>query len=349
MSVPPDPIELALKLRRDLDALDAVAIRRALLIYGRARRRIEEQIEELLAALGDPAAPVPSNALSLATRAELLTQIEVTLTRAGVQIEPALVEARREAVRLALDAAQQMSQAQGFDIKDRIDLARSWTRLDEQAVKELVETTADGTPLNRWLRELGPETRAAVEETIERAVTEHANVGDLAKELSKETGMAERKALMTTRESTFGVQRRAADQTYRANNHLLKGKMRIERTDGKTCRSCLALHGTIYPVEATMPGHVGCRRVEAPVLRSGRGLQDVQSGEDWLAAQPGAVQRAVLGGQPGYDAWQAGEAELIDFTETYQTEWGPQTRMVGAERAKANARRRVAGDRRAAD
>ena len=344
MSVPSDPFELADLMRRDLDAIDSAAIRRALRIYGAARSRIIAQIDQLiaevLAAMGDPDAPFTSNALSLTTRAELLTQIETVLTRAGVQIEPTLIAARQEAIGVALDYAEQMATAQGFSLKDRIDVARSWTRLDERAVKELVDRLDDGTPLNRWLRELGPETKKAVEDVLERAVTEHANVGDLSRELVKQTGMAERRALMVTRESTFAVQRKATDQVYTANGHLLSGKLRVERLDSKTCRACLALHGTIYPVNVTMPRHIGCRAVEQPVLRSGRGLQEVDhTGDEWLRGQPESIQRAALG-DPGYDAWQDGSADLQDFSEVYETEWGPQTRIVGAERAKANAARR---------
>ncbi|MCB1512206.1 MAG: hypothetical protein KDJ36_14995, partial [Hyphomicrobiaceae bacterium] len=238
MSVPSDPFELADLMRRDLDAIDSAAIRRALRIYGAARSRIIAQIDQLiaevLAAVGDPDAPFTSNALSLTTRAELLTQIETVLTRAGIQIEPTLISARQEAIGVALDYAEQMARSQGFSLKDRIDVARSWTRLDERAVKELVDRLDDGTPLNRWLRELGPETKKAVEDVLERAVTEHANVGDLSRELVKQTGMAERRALMVTRESTFAVQRKATDQVYTANSHLLSGKLRVERLDGKT-------------------------------------------------------------------------------------------------------------------
>jgi SPP1 gp7 family putative phage head morphogenesis protein len=341
MSVPtPDPLELADQLRRDLDAIDAVAMRRALLVFGRARLRILEQVDALIAALGDPTAAVTSNALSLASRAELLTQIEQTLTRAGIAIEPTLMKARRDAVAAALKAAEDMATAQGFTLKDRIDLARSWSRLDETAVQELITTLADGTPLNRWLQRFGPETSQTIEQVIERAVADNVNVGDLGRELAKETGMAERRALMVTRESTFGVQRRAADQSYRENSHRLSGKMRVEVMDAKTCRACVALHGTIYPVDANVPFHANCRGRMIPVLKSGIGIQEIESGAAWLERQPESVQRATLG-NPGYEAWKAGEVDLQDFAESYDTEWGAQTRIVGADRARANARRRT--------
>lgn len=345
----PDPLDIAARLRRDLDALDAAAIRRALQVYGLARLRLVRQIDALILALGDPSQPFAANMVSLASRAELLRQIETQLTRAGIQIEPALIQTRREAIRVTLQAAEDMAAAQGFSAQQRIDVARQWARLDDGAVKQLVDTLADGTPLNRWLRNLGPETREAVEETLERAVVERVNVGELARELSAQTGMAERRALMTTRESTFGVQRAANDQVYKANESRLSGKMRVERTDGKTCRACLAQNGEIYPVDARMPSHPGCRRQEIPILRSGRGLQEVQSGEDWLREQPEAVQRSVLGGEAGYEAWASGDVALADFTEIVDTEWGPQSRIVGANRARLNANRRTGGERRAAD
>ena len=350
MSTPNDPIGITEAFRRDIDAIDARTIAAVLRIYRRARLRITEQVDALIAALGDPTRPVTANAISLARQAELLQQIETWLTRAGVQAEPALMQARQQAVEAALSYAERMAQAQGFTLKDRIDLARAWTRLDERAVTELVETMADGTPMREWLRELGSDTAERVEQAIERAVTEKVNVGELAEELTKEVDMSQRRALMVTRESSFGVQRRANDQVYKANASRLSGKMRDERLDAKTCRACLALHGTIYPVDAQMPGHVGCRRIEVPILRSGRGVQAPdENAVEYLESLPEDQQRMVLGSQDGVEAWKSGEVELDDFSEVYETEWGPQTRIVGVERARANAARRRAGDRRAAD
>jgi hypothetical protein len=258
VSIPDDPLVIAAMLRARLDEIDAVAISRALRIYGAAHARLLEQVMALIDSLGDPTQPVPSNALALASRAELLTQIETVLTRAGVQIEPTLIEARQQAVAVAMEAAEAMAGAQAADMRQKAELARDWAKLNERAVKELVESTADGEPLGRWLRELGPETRAAVEEKIERAVVESVNVGDLAEKLTREVDMSQRRALMVTRESSFGVQRRASEQQYRENRRLLRGKMRIEKIDEKTCRACLAHHGTIYPVDALVPRHVNC-------------------------------------------------------------------------------------------
>lgn len=341
MGIPDDPLVIAALLRDRLDEIDAAAISRALRIYGAARTRLLAQVTALIEALGDPLQPVPSNALALASRAELLTQIETVLTRAGVQIEPTLIEARQQAVTVAMEAAEAMAGAQAADMRQKAELARDWAKLNERAVQELVESTADGTPLNRWLRELGPETRAAVENKIERAVVEHVNVGDLARELTTEVDMSQRRAMMVTRESSFGVQRRATDQVYRANAPRLIGKMRDERLDAKTCRACLALHGTIYPVDAQMPGHIGCRRIEVPILRSGRGMQAPdENAVEYLESLSEDQQRMVLGSQEGVEAWRSGEVALGDFSEVYETEWGPQTRIVGADRAKANAARR---------
>lgn len=342
---PLDPLELAAEIRRELDALDRVAMSRALRIYGAARARIVAQIEALIdeiIALGiDPAEPFVGNTLSLTTRGELLDQIETILTRAGIQIEPTLIETRRKAIAAAIRFAEQTAIAQGFTLADRIDIARTWTRINEAAVNDLTQRLADGTPLNRWLRRLGPEARIASEQTIERAVVERINVGDLARELVKQTAMNERRALMVARESSFAVHRAAADLTYRSNDHLLRGKMRIERLDEKTCRACLALHGTIYPVDALMPGHPNCRRAEIPVLRIGRGLQAVdKTGEQFVGEMTDRQKHAVLGSRDAVSAWESGEVALGDFVEVGQTEWGPQTRIVGLDKARVNAARR---------
>jgi hypothetical protein len=147
VSIPDDPLVIAAMLRARLDEIDAVAISRALRIYGAAHARLLEQVMALIESLGDPTQPVPSNALALASRAELLTQIETVLTRAGVQIEPTLIEARQQAVAVAMEAAEAMAGAQAADMRQKAELARDWAKLNERAVKELVESTADGEPL----------------------------------------------------------------------------------------------------------------------------------------------------------------------------------------------------------
>lgn len=334
-------IQLALKLHNTLAALDRQTSGKVGRVYGVVRTRLLNQIALLAEALGDPDTALPSDAVSLIGRADLLRQIEVGLTRAGVAAEPHLLTARKAAIDAAVTAAEKMISSQRSRASRSAARLFGWEKIDPAKINELIATLQDGTPLDRWLRKLGPETAAAVETAIERGVIEGVNVGELAKRLAAETGMADRRAMMAVRESTFGISRRANDETYRKNSKILAGKLRIEHIDEKTCRACLALHGRIYKVNEVMPGHPNCRRVEVPILKSGAGVQEVeQTGEAYLSQLSDDQLIRVFGSVDAVAAWKAGDVTLDDFHDVVETEWGPQTRIVGLNRALASAARR---------
>lgn len=101
---------------------------------------------------------------------------------------------------------------------------------------------------------------------------------------------------------------------YASNAAILEGQIRIATFDGRVCKACLALHGTRLPVGARVDGHHQCRCTSIGIIR-GRARR-VETGEAWLARQPAARQREILGG--AYASWSRGQVRLREFVGVRQ-------------------------------
>lgn len=98
---------------------------------------------------------------------------------------------------------------------------------------------------------------------------------------------------------------------------ILAGWQWVAELSERTCASCVAMHGTIHPLDEPGPlDHQQGRCTRTPVTRTWKelgfdgideppGLPQPGDGEKWLAKQPEDVQRHILGNK-GYEAWQAG-------------------------------------------
>jgi hypothetical protein len=91
-----------------------------------------------------------------------------------------------------------------------------------------------------------------------------------------------------------------------------------------------------------MPKHANCRCSPLPVLRDPDGLlPHLESGPEWFAKQPKAVQQQIIGSQVGYEAYARGEVGIEDFAVLHQDEtWGAYYSSGSLMQAQANARRR---------
>jgi hypothetical protein len=82
--------------------------------------------------------------------------------------------------------------------------------------------------------------------------------------------------------------------------------------------ACVALHGTILPINARIDDHHSGRCTSVTKVR-GLPAPAVESGEDWFRRQSDERQRAQMG-NAAWDAWQAGAFELSAYPRPYEDE-----------------------------
>jgi hypothetical protein len=99
-----------------------------------------------------------------------------------------------------------------------------------------------------------------------------------------------------------------------ANADILSYHIRVAALDG-SCLACIALHGTRLELGERVDDHWNGRCTSITVIK-GRPDPDIQTGEEWFGRQSPARQAAMMG--PGaYEAWQAGDVQLMDFVHRH--------------------------------
>lgn len=141
------------------------------------------------------------------------------------------------------------------------------------------------------------------------------------------------RARTIARTETMDAYRAAARATEQANRDVLAGWEWIADLDDRTCRSCLAQHGTMHPTSEDGPDdHHNGRCTRYPVTRTWRQLGFDQGGdlplpaqpgdgERWLRSQPEEVQRRVLGDR-GAGLWRSGQWPPSEWSQPHDNpEW----------------------------
>ena len=122
-------------------------------------------------------------------------------------------------------------------------------------------------------------------------------------------------------------------RSHEANADVLAGWYWHTELGPRTCVACVAMHGTRYPVSAPGPyGHPQCRCARVPITKSWaelgfEGIKEtrpkITHGPTWLANQPEAVQRSVMGDRR-FEAWTAGDYPPSDWAVRRENpDWRP--------------------------
>lgn len=109
--------------------------------------------------------------------------------------------------------------------------------------------------------------------------------------------------------------RNASAETQKANSELLQGGVWCAELDDRCCESCIALHGTVFPVGEIAADHHGGRCTILPWLKGEPNPID-KSGEDWFKEQPEQTQKDILG-DAKWQALQDGKFEFSQLSTVY--------------------------------
>lgn len=321
--------------RRLVLARDAAARRDLLAAYGVVRADLAPAVEALaaeVAALDDPS---PADLQRLDRYRRLLDQTEAEMERLAGAAEAVIRREQTAVVAAAGDHARGLALAAAGPKTARV--AVEWNRLPTAALTDLIGRMRDGSAVGEWRRTLAPAVRGRLERGLIEGLARGSGLREVAATVAKATDLAESRVLLTARNEILGAHRSATLANYAENGDVLDGWVWTAAHDERTCPACLALDGQIFPLTETFfPSHGGCRCAAAPAV-SGAPWER-ETGAEWLARQPEAVQDRVLKPE-GAAAFREGAARLDDWVvlrrdERWGDSYGPASTQQALRRAQ---------------
>lgn len=308
--ISPDVLVIEQAMQAVLDShLDAHA--RALVqSWTRAWEDVRDELDA--AVLGQVAAGNTLDAVPI--NPERLTAALNALTQEAVDI---IVESVPDIVSLGVDG-------ETFMIASQLPTGTGFHRADPAQIRAIIERSTQQITSTAW--PIGPDADAAVRRRLVRGVVVGDNPRLVADQIMLDvegafTGGLTR-ALNISRTEILDAMRAAQYAADKAAAGVLAGWTWVCHMDSRTCRACLAMHGTEWPV--TEPGpidhHSGrCGRVPRTKSWAELGFTGIEEPEnvipdagEWFAGLPDDEQRRILG-KRGFEAWQAGQYPMTEW------------------------------------
>lgn len=212
-----------------------------------------------------------------------------------------------------------------------------WGMPSEQAIQRLIGATQAGSPLADLFAGFGTEAAKLVKQALITGVTLGNNPRQIAPMVRQALDVSRARALTISRTESLRAYRGANQETFKANSDVVKQWRWTCAKQARTCPACLAMDGTLHPLDQEMGSHPNCRCVPVPVTKDWDDIlgplgidtskipdtrPQIQSGSDWLDKQDEETQRQILGAK--YDGWKAGTFTLQDIVKrTFDKDWGP--------------------------
>src|SRR5450631_2039875 len=223
------------------------------------------------------------------------------------------------------------------------------------AIANLVGATQAGSPLSNLFDGFGSEAAQGASAALITGISLGQGPRQVAAQVSQALGISRNRALTIARSSMNDAYRQAAIETYRANDDVCDGMVRVASLSARTCAACIALNGTVYRLDEDPGFHPNDRCALVPKTKDWADILgplgidtssipdtrvQIQSGADWFAGQDADTQKTILGSQVAYDLYDSGDASLEDFVGTtddptwgasvYQRSAKDVRRLVGA-------------------
>lgn len=330
-------LALVARFRRELIAREKQATTRIIqsyrLIYKDLRRQALglQDVIEAMRLRGDP---VSANAIRrMARYKRLMKRAKQEMARYRAVVADEVLVGQRAAALLGAKEGPEMLNAvlAGIPEEARAQIIATFGVLPTEAIEVLVGMLQERSPLvTELLSALGEEAAEQFGQTLVSGLASGAGSRKIAADIRRTLGVPLNDALRITRTALNKAHTMTNLAGYRANKHIIKGWRWNAELGPRTCMSCIALHGQLFPLEEEFSDHWCGRCSPRPetISMAELGLDipetrpEMQSGEDWFRQQSAAVQRAMMG--PGkYNAWVAGEFEFGQLAqESHDPIWG---------------------------
>ncbi len=240
----------------------------------------------------------------------LMEQIAKELADFGVIMRNEVEMIGGDALAAALaDSAALMRTASG--IRAGFDI------LSVEAVKSLIGFLDPEGPLYSRLAELAPLTVEAISKAIIDGVGLGYGPRKTAQAIADALGMGLTDAMRNVRTAQLWAYREATRANYLAHADIISGWVWwAELGSPRTCMSCVAMHGTVHPLDEVLDDHYNGRCAMIPIVEGVNPVQE--TGIEWFERQDETMQ-ALLMGRGKYEAWADGQFQLQDMPGVYQS------------------------------
>ena len=336
------------KFRAELLAQEAATMRTLDAAHQRILRMLEPELNKLYDAMVEQMAngeKIPASWLHEANRLEAIKKlISRDIDQFALLSQQQVGALKHVAAQLGTRAAVEY-----LEILKPASVAWTFGLPNPKAINDLIATTQAGSPLADLFNGFGQEAAEKAANALLRGVTLGKNPREIAPDVQEELSISRNRALTIARQESLRCYKNSNTETYRANSDTVESWRWTCSLSSRTCSACLAMDGTIHDLSEDLESHVCCRCAPIPVTRSWEDilsdagidtsvLDDIPdkrpslpTGEDWLNAQPVAVQKQVMG--PRYAGWKNGDFSLNDTVQhSHDPTWG---RSIGVKPVKA--------------
>lgn len=277
----------------------------------------------------------------------------MTAAETGMPGVSSIVRARqaRRALRIAASQLQAVAAASGVRVsRDLARVLRLAIDGDIALIEGQLPPTLRGTVLRTDARQLEQIVRRSTQQITARhyLLSQDATLA-MRRELARTVAVGDNprtaarrmfsrvqgefnggltRALVIARTENLDAYRNAGMASQNTNRDVLAGWEWIAALSARTCRSCIAMHGSIHDLDEPGPDdHQQGRCTRTPVTKSWAdlGFHDipepksaVPDAEDWFGGLSEAEQRRMLTNR-GYDEWQAGRYPRSAWSDVRRT------------------------------
>lgn len=199
----------------------------------------------------------------------------------------------------------------------------------------IVASPIDGVLLDDIVSRLGDFSKRGIERAVRLGIAEGESIPRIVARIRKVTDLTRNTAEAVARTAVGHASAIGRDTMFKANADLIKAVQWIATLDTRTCPTCGALDGKVFPLDAgpRPPRHISCRCIPSPVLKSmkelGLNISDytpatrasmngqVPSSETfgtWLKKQAPSIQDEALGPTRGR-LYRSGKIKVEDFVD----------------------------------
>lgn len=199
------------------------------------------------------------------------------------------------------------------------------TPLPRHAVETLAGMAADGSPLAKLFDGIGAAARAEWERVLAYGITAGKSPRVIAQMAHKATATGLARATTIARTEMLRAFRVSSHETARNNPRVISGWVWCAALSTETCAACIAMNGTIHPMDEDFSDHPN-GRCSALYITPGMNADDIlrrmPNSEKWLRTLSDQQLNQVFG-HGAAQVWKTGRVPLRKFaTLTRNDTWG---------------------------